>query len=270
MIGTAGYMSPEQALGKPLDFRSDQFSLGSILYELATGQRAFRAGSTPETLSAIIRDEPEAIGSIAPLAPAPLRWVVSAASRRLRRPLRLDPRSRARPRDAQGSLERSERVAARRNRAAPRRRPISKRVALSGPSRAGRSLLLYSSPKPPPLPVRRDSCGHVLERVPSSVRSKSQDRPVRPTASASRRRRCASRYRLWIASLDKVDPGLCPEQKQLHRRLVARRTATRLLRERKLQRIAVAREPPQVDLQSSVLKPPGHGARKASFSHQSR
>ena len=60
VMGTAGYMSPEQALGKPVDFRSDQFSLGSILYELATGKRAFQRGSTPETLSAIIRDEPGA------------------------------------------------------------------------------------------------------------------------------------------------------------------------------------------------------------------
>ncbi len=76
VMGTAGYMSPEQALGKPVDFRSDQFSLGSILYEMATGRRAFQRGSTPETLTAIIRDEPEPIGRLAPLSPAPLSWVV--------------------------------------------------------------------------------------------------------------------------------------------------------------------------------------------------
>jgi eukaryotic-like serine/threonine-protein kinase len=76
VLGTAGYMSPEQALGRPLDFRSDQFSLGSILYEMATGKRAFTRDSAPETLTAIIRDEPEPIGRLAPLSPAPLSWVV--------------------------------------------------------------------------------------------------------------------------------------------------------------------------------------------------
>ena len=76
VMGTAGYMSPEQALGRAVDFRSDQFSLGSILYEMATGKRAFERGSAPETLTAIIRDEPEPIGRLAPLSPAPFSWIV--------------------------------------------------------------------------------------------------------------------------------------------------------------------------------------------------
>jgi Tol biopolymer transport system component len=76
VVGTVAYMSPEQALGKPLDFRSDQFSLGSVLYEMATGKRAFARASGPETMTAIIREEPEAIGALVPKTPAPLRWIV--------------------------------------------------------------------------------------------------------------------------------------------------------------------------------------------------
>src|SRR6266581_1105990 len=76
VMGTVGYMSPEQASGKTLDFRSDQFSFGSILYELSTGKRAFQRGTTAETLTAIIREEPEPVGTINPRAPAPLRWIV--------------------------------------------------------------------------------------------------------------------------------------------------------------------------------------------------
>lgn len=76
VLGTVGYMSPEQASGAAADFRSDQFALGAILYEMATGKRAFSRGTAVETLSAIIRDDPEPIGKVNPTAPAPLRWIV--------------------------------------------------------------------------------------------------------------------------------------------------------------------------------------------------
>ncbi len=90
ILGTVGYMSPEQAKGGSVDYRSDQFSFGSILYEMATGRRAFQHGSTPETLTAIIRDEPEPIASINPRIPAPLRWTVQRClAKEAREPLRV-------------------------------------------------------------------------------------------------------------------------------------------------------------------------------------
>jgi hypothetical protein len=76
VMGTLPYMSPEQASGQPLDFRTDQFSLGSILYELVTGTRPFRGKTGPETLAAIIREEPRPIGELAPATPTQLRWII--------------------------------------------------------------------------------------------------------------------------------------------------------------------------------------------------
>ncbi|HEY3055284.1 MAG TPA: serine/threonine-protein kinase, partial [Thermoanaerobaculia bacterium] len=66
LLGTAGYMSPEQAAGEKVDFRSDQFSLGTILYEMASGARPFRRKTAAETLTAIIREEPERLGTSVP------------------------------------------------------------------------------------------------------------------------------------------------------------------------------------------------------------
>ena len=76
VMGTVEYMSPEQASARPVDFRSDQFSFGSVLYEMLTGRPAFQRASTAETLAAILRDELEPITSLNPEVPAPLCWVV--------------------------------------------------------------------------------------------------------------------------------------------------------------------------------------------------
>jgi serine/threonine-protein kinase len=64
ILGTVGYMSPEQAAGRPVDFRSDQFSLGLILYEMLAGRRAFARETAPETLAAIIREDPAPLASL--------------------------------------------------------------------------------------------------------------------------------------------------------------------------------------------------------------
>ncbi len=73
IVGTVAYMSPEQARGQALDARSDQFTFGLILYELASGKRAFDRPSSAETMAAIIRED------AAPLpasVPAPLTWTI--------------------------------------------------------------------------------------------------------------------------------------------------------------------------------------------------
>jgi len=76
VLGTVGYMSPEQASGEPLDYRSDQFSLGTMLYEMSTGRKAFQRKTAPETMSAIIREEPEPAGKLRPDLPLPVCWVL--------------------------------------------------------------------------------------------------------------------------------------------------------------------------------------------------
>ena len=76
VVGTVGYMSPEQASGATADSRSDQFSFGLVLYEMLTGQRAFDRPTAVETLSAIIRDDPTPIEQVNPSVPAPVRWIV--------------------------------------------------------------------------------------------------------------------------------------------------------------------------------------------------
>src|SRR5262249_22951536 len=58
VLGTLGYMSPEQVRGRPADARSDIFSFGAILYEMLSGSRAFRGDSAADTMSAILREDP--------------------------------------------------------------------------------------------------------------------------------------------------------------------------------------------------------------------
>jgi serine/threonine protein kinase len=76
ILGTVGYMAPEQARGAVVDFRADQFALGAILYEMIGGIRPFRGDSAIQTLSAIIEREPEPLSSLREGVPRPLVWIV--------------------------------------------------------------------------------------------------------------------------------------------------------------------------------------------------
>ena len=59
ILGTAAYMSPEQAKGKPVDKRADIFAFGAVLYELLTGKRAFQGETITETIAAVLKSEPD-------------------------------------------------------------------------------------------------------------------------------------------------------------------------------------------------------------------
>ena len=75
ILGTVGYMSPEQAAGQHAVFESDQFALGTILYEMLTGVSPWKRDTAAETLTAIIRDDPPPIAD-APATPAAVRWIL--------------------------------------------------------------------------------------------------------------------------------------------------------------------------------------------------
>src|SRR5262245_60892939 len=76
IIGTPDYMSPEQAAGHTLDFRSDQFSAGLVFYEMLTRRRLFHRATPVQTLSAIIQDEPLPLEGLSSRVPPPFRWAI--------------------------------------------------------------------------------------------------------------------------------------------------------------------------------------------------
>jgi len=251
VMGTVGYMSPEQALGKALDFRSDQFSFGSILYELATGVRAFQRGSTPETLTAILREEPAPIASTAPATPAPLRWIVErclskspddryASSRDLARDLS-DLRERLpEASGATSSATTPLRV----------RTPKWLRTALGLTTFAALATAFLLRPGRDRAPVvgptrflvDTSSSASFISRPPVTGLAISPDgRHVAFIAGSG------SRYRLWVRSLDEVEPRPLPGTEWAASPFWSpdgRHIA--FFAGGKLQRIAVAGGPPQV------------------------
>ena len=76
VLGTIGYMSPEQVRGLQVDHRTDIFSFGVVLYEMLTGQRAFRGDTAADTMTAILREEPSALSGLDRTVPPALERVV--------------------------------------------------------------------------------------------------------------------------------------------------------------------------------------------------
>jgi serine/threonine protein kinase len=76
LVGTFQYMSPEQAEGKEADTRSDIFALGAVLYEMATGKRAFEGKTTASVIAAVMTSDPAPISSVLPLSPPALDRVI--------------------------------------------------------------------------------------------------------------------------------------------------------------------------------------------------
>jgi TolB-like protein len=87
VMGTPAYMSPEQTSGRPLDHRTDIFSLGVVLHEMATGRRPFEGNSSAELVSAILRDTAPSVADVRPDLPSDLARII-------RRCLEKDPRHR--------------------------------------------------------------------------------------------------------------------------------------------------------------------------------
>ena len=154
-MGTVGYMSPEQVRGDPADYRSDQFSLGCVLYELLTGKAPFRRPTGAQTMAAVIEDEPVSIRERNPRVAEPVAWVVE-------RCLAKDPAERyAATRDLARDLELaarrlSEKRAVREAGGRATRWTTLSRLGLAAALIAlGVAAAQLWRPRPPPVPVVR-------------------------------------------------------------------------------------------------------------------
>src|SRR5215510_11306936 len=82
VLGTSQYMSPDQARGKPADERTDIWSLGVVMYEMATGRAPFSGETKTDVIVAIAKSEPPPLARFAPQAPAEFEWIVLKALRK--------------------------------------------------------------------------------------------------------------------------------------------------------------------------------------------
>ncbi len=166
IIGTPDYMSPEQAAGRSLDFRSDQFSAGLVFYEMLTRRRLFHRATPVQTLSAIIQDEPLPLEGLSQKVPPPLRWAIE-------RCLAKDP--------AERYASTSELVSSLRQ----IREKLSEfpQASQSGePSRATHGGVPVQSDAPPPLPTTKSPLPALLSvAVPISVGTSSRAGAAAPT-----------------------------------------------------------------------------------------
>jgi serine/threonine protein kinase len=128
IVGTAAYMSPEQAQGKRVDARSDIFSFGSVLYEMLTGRRAFAGETKVSTLAAILKEEPRPPGELVPAVPHELGRIIQHC-------LRKDPARRLQHMDDVRTLLEQLREDSDSGKLAAA--PASRRRALSRPALAG-------------------------------------------------------------------------------------------------------------------------------------
>ena len=154
-MGTVGYMSPEQVRGEAADSRSDQFSLGCVLYELLAGEAPFRRPTGAQTMAAVIEDEPVPIRERNPRVPEPVAWIVErclakegieryAATRDLARDLETASR--------RLSDLRAEGIAGRRR---PRSRTVAHLALVVGLVALGAAAAWLLRPRPAAVPVVR-------------------------------------------------------------------------------------------------------------------
>ena len=142
VLGTVGYMAPEQVRGEAADPRSDLFALGAVLYELASGRRAFARPTAAETMTAILRDDPPALDGDASRARRRPSIASSATPSRRSRTIGFSRRAISRSR-CRRSTTRAAPAAAPPPHAPPPRRAVRPR------ERAGLDRRRRSSPSPP-------------------------------------------------------------------------------------------------------------------------